>query len=207
MTVNWVRCSGPITNTDFLCRAVRSTRGDRTLCPEYSLQTRSRFLTSRHLHSLLPHDAYAWTELLIIHSLFLLYTFDTRMLSIVWMYCFKSYLTMQLPSTSWSCCTSQSMLWNIHICYWQNRLSHTRYLAYAFHYYHHPCIPAGRGSAMSLRDSLVSGEFLVHLAHLFWKLLFVFVISSVSHSNFYLSKRIVFNNILLTYFHHKRHFH
>ncbi len=83
VTVNWVWCSSPITNADFLCYAVRSTRGDRTLCPEYSLQTLSRFLTSGHLHSLLPRDAYAWTELFIICSLFLSYTFDTRMLSIV----------------------------------------------------------------------------------------------------------------------------
>ncbi len=60
---------------------------------------------------------------------------------------------------------------------------------------------------MSLRDPLVSGEFLAHLACLFWKLLFVFVISSVSHSNFYFSKQIVFNDIFLTCFHHKRHFH
>ena len=33
----------PITNADFLCHAVRATRGDRTLCPEYSLQTLSCF--------------------------------------------------------------------------------------------------------------------------------------------------------------------
>ena len=59
VTVNRVRCSGPITNTDFLCRAVWSTRGDRTLHLEYLLQTLNRFLTSRLLHSLLPCDAYA----------------------------------------------------------------------------------------------------------------------------------------------------
>ncbi len=46
---------------------------------------------------------------------------------------------MQLPSTSWSCCISQSMLWNIYNCYRQNRLSLTPYLVYAFHYYHRPC--------------------------------------------------------------------
>ncbi len=56
---------------------------------------------------------------------------------------------------------------------------------------------------MSLRDPPVSGEFLAHLAHLFWKLLFVSVISSVFHSNFYFTKQIVFNDIFLTYFHQK----
>ncbi len=89
--------------------------------------------------------------------------------------------------------------WNIHICYQQNRLSFTQYSAYTFHYYHCPYIPVGRGSAMSLREPLVSGKFLAHLAHLFWKLLFIFVISSVSHSNFYFSKRIIF---LITFFLH-----
>ncbi len=59
---------------------------------------------------------------------------------------------------------------------------------------------------MSLRDPLVSGEFLAHLAHLFCKLLFVFVISSVSHSNLYFAKQIVFNDIFLTYFCHKGSF-
>ncbi len=83
VTVNRVRCSSPITNADFLCCAVRSTRGDRTLHLEYSLQTLSHFLTSRHLHSLPPRDAYAWTELFIIHSLFLSYTFDTWMLNVM----------------------------------------------------------------------------------------------------------------------------
>ncbi len=50
---------------------------------------------------------------------------------------------MQLPSTSWFWCISQSMLWDIHICYQQNRLSLTQYSAYAFHYYHHPCTNQG----------------------------------------------------------------
>ena len=83
MTVNRVRCSGPITNADFLCHAVRSARRDHTLHPEYSLRTCSCFPTSGHLHSFLLHDAYALTELLIFHSIFLSYTFNTRMLSIV----------------------------------------------------------------------------------------------------------------------------
>ncbi len=52
VTVYWVRCGGPITNADFLCRAVRSTRGDHALRLEYSSQTLSCFPSSGHLHSL-----------------------------------------------------------------------------------------------------------------------------------------------------------
>ncbi len=39
-----------------------------------------------------------------------------------------------------------------------------------YHIYH-PCIPVSRGSALSLREPLVSGEFLAHLAHYLRKLL------------------------------------
>ena len=115
------------------------------------------------------------------------------------MCCFKSDPTMQLPSTSWFCCISQSMLWNIYNYYRQNRLSLTPYSAYAFHYHHRPCIPAGRGSTMSLRDPPVSGKFLAHLARF---VLEAFV--CLSHllcvpQQFLFSKQIVF---LMTYFLH-----
>ncbi len=107
MTVNRVWCSGPITNADFLCHAVRSTRGDRTLRLEYSLQTRSRFLPSGHLLSLLPRDAYVLSELFILCIVFFCRTHSTHGCSMLIECGFKSYLTMQLPSTSWSCNTSQ----------------------------------------------------------------------------------------------------
>ena len=56
---------------------------------------------------------------------------------------------MQLPSTSRSCCISQSMLWNIYNCSRQNRLLLTPYSVYAFHYYHRPCTTRTRSPRFS----------------------------------------------------------
>ena len=71
----------------------------------------------------LPHDAYALTELLLHRIVFFCHTHSTHRCSTLINCAFKSYPTMQLPSTSWSCNISQSTLWDMFCCFWQNRLS------------------------------------------------------------------------------------
>ncbi len=116
-------------------------------------------------YTLLLRNAYVLTELLLLCIVFFCHTHLTHGCSTLIECGFKSYPTMQLPSTSWSCNISQSTPQDMYICFRQNRLSLTRYSVN--HHYHRPCIPAGKGSAMSLREPLVSGEFLAHLARIF----------------------------------------
>ncbi len=68
-------------------------------------------------------DAYSLTELLLHRIIFFCHTHSTHGCSTLIDCACKSYLTIQLPSTSWSCNISQSTPRDMFCCSRQNRLS------------------------------------------------------------------------------------
>ncbi len=170
----------------FLCHAVRSTRGDRTLHLEYSLHACSCFLQSGTC-TLLPRYAYALTELLLHSIVFFCHTHLTHGCSSLIDCGSKSYLisypTMQLPSTSWSCNVSQSTLRDMYVCFRQNRLSLTRYSVN--HHYHRPCttvVPDGQPHSGGFGDhsSWTTGEARELILRAGWIFLIVFAIKELN---------------------------
>ena len=69
------RYGGPITNADFLCQAVESTRGDHTLHPEYSLRPTAASFHPGTYTPISACDAYSCSRVIYNCSLFLSATF------------------------------------------------------------------------------------------------------------------------------------
>ncbi len=73
------QCSGLITNADFLCQAVESTRGDRTLRPEYSLGPAAASFHPGTYTPISTCDAYSCSRVIYNSSLFLSATFFSEL--------------------------------------------------------------------------------------------------------------------------------
>ncbi len=123
MTVYWVLVQRSDNQCRRFCAVLLGPPEEIALCALSTHYAPAATSFNLGICTSLPLDAYSLTELLLHWIVFFCHTHLTHRCSMLINCAFTSYLTMQLPSTSWSCNISQSMLRDMFCCFRQNRLS------------------------------------------------------------------------------------
>ncbi len=122
VTVYWVLVRRSDNQRRRFCAVLLGPPEEIALCALSTHYTLAAASSNPGIYTSLPLDAYALTELLLHQIVFFCRTHSTHRCSMLINCACKSYLTMQLPSTSWSCNMSQSTLRDMFCCFRQNRL-------------------------------------------------------------------------------------